>query len=84
MSVSVDRHRADVEAAETRARVAARNRVRQLESEERDLRDDLGARAAPLWAGGTDTESVEQVERDLDLVERDLRRARAAAAYLAG
>jgi hypothetical protein len=63
-------------------RSSARGDVRRLEAEQERLSDELGLRSSKLYAGEGTEESVREVEEELDLVERDLRRARAARAYV--
>jgi hypothetical protein len=68
--------------AGNRARGAARSDVRRLEAEAERLTDELGLRASRLYSGEGTENSVFEIEAELDQVERDLRRARAARAYL--
>jgi hypothetical protein len=56
--------------------------VRRLEAEVERLTDELGLRASRLYSGEGSEESVREVEEELDVVERDLRRARAANAWV--
>jgi hypothetical protein len=67
---------------EAGVRSSLRGDVRRLEAEGERLTDELGLRASRLYSGEGSEESVREVEAELDAVERDLRRARAARAYL--
>jgi hypothetical protein len=77
MSALSDRR--DLEAG---VRSAARGDVRRLEAEVERLTDELGLRASLLYLGEGSEESVREVEVELDVLERDLRRARAANAWV--
>jgi hypothetical protein len=66
-----------------RARVAARERRRVLEAEEQAARLAYEHAAAAVLLGDAEEAAVEEEEAELDRVRRELRRARAAADYLA-
>jgi hypothetical protein len=77
MSALSDRR--DLEAG---VRSAARGDVRRLEAEVERLTDELGLRASLLYLAEGSEESVREVEVELDVLERDLRRARSANAWV--
>jgi predicted nucleic acid-binding Zn-ribbon protein len=67
---------------EAGVRSSARGDVRKLEAEQERLSDELGLRASRLYSGEGTEEEVREIEAELDEVERDLRRARAARTYV--
>lgn len=80
MSVAQDRRSAQ-RIEESAARAPVRRDVQRLEAERERLLDDLGRAAAAVYRGEP-ADAVAEVEAELDGLDRELRRARAALTYL--
>lgn len=74
---------AEAREAQRHAARRARDDVARLAAERDWLTGELGRVLAGSYLGGGEVGGVEEIEADLARVERDLRRAEAAAAYLA-
>ena len=75
-------HRQLARAADARLRSQAASERRRLEADIERLTEELGLRVALVWKGEGSEESVHEVEAELDVAERCLRRASAARAYV--
>ena len=65
-----------------RSRAELRREVGRLQAEARFLQAEFERACASAALGDLDTEVIEEVEREVAQVDRDLRRARAASTYL--
>jgi hypothetical protein len=82
MTTFVSEQRQAQRESDARIRHQATSDFRRLEADIERLTEELGRHVVLLWKGEGAEESVHEVEAELDVAERDLRRAQAAYSYV--